>query len=288
MKKSLKFVLKVLILAVFVWVGAGALQANAQDTTKETRENLRNQLNQTRETRKDATKNVLDEVRANREELKKNLETKREGAKNVLDEIKAKREELKKDLGAKREQAKNRIEAERKAAQEKAKTAREEFKQKVQKIKDEKKRLTAERLEEQLNKLNKRWTDHFTDVLNHLENVLAKIEIRIQKAQANDRDVAVVKAAVEKARVAIKAARDAVAAQAAKVYTVKFESEDQLRAAFQAAKGQLHKDLTALRDGAMKDAKQSVQDVTQELRKIQDVDKEPTATTPPATTPTEQ
>ena len=53
MKKSLKIVSKILILAVFVWVGAGALQANSQGTfNEETRENLRNQLNQTRETKK--------------------------------------------------------------------------------------------------------------------------------------------------------------------------------------------------------------------------------------------
>lgn len=256
MKKPLKFVSKVLILAVFVWVGFGALQASAQDTIKETRENLRNQLNQMKEVKRGAVKNIQDEV-------------------------KAKREELKKDLGVKREEAKNRLETVRSEAREKAKAAREEFKQKIQKVKDEKKRMAAERLEEQLNKLNKRWTDHFSNVLNHLENVLAKIEIRIQKAQANGRDVTTVKAAVEKARVAIKAARDAVAVQAAKVYTVKFESEDKLRAVFQTAKEQLHRDLTSLRDGAMKDAKQAVQDAIQELRKVKNVDDEPTATSTP-------
>ena len=260
MKKSLKIVSKILILAVFVWVGAGALQANSQGTfNKETRENLRNQLNQTRETKKDAARNVLDEVKAKREELKKNLETKRE-------------------------EAKERLETVRKEAQEKAKTAREEFKTKIKQVRDEKKRLTAERLEEQLNRLNKRWTDHFTNVLNHLENVLAKIEIRIQKAQANGHDVAAVKAAVEKARVAVKTARDVVVVQAAKVYTVKFESEDKLRTAFRAVKEQLHKDLTALRDGAIKTARQAVQNVVQELRKIKSVDEEPTATTTPSST----
>ena len=157
---------------------------------------------------------------------------------------------MKKEVGTKREEAKNRIEAVRQEAQEKTKSAREEFKKKLAEVKDARKRQTAERLEEQLNRLNKRWTDHFTNVLNRLEEILAKIELRAKKAETNGHDVAIVKTAIETARAAIKTAGDAVVVQAAKVYTVKFESESKLRETFKTVKEQLHKDLAGLRDGA--------------------------------------
>ena len=125
-----------------------------------------------------------------------------------------------------------------------------------------------------MNRLNERWTAHFSNVLSQLENVLAKIEIRIQKAETGSGNVSDAKTAVEKARAEIKAARDAVTAQAAKVYTVSFVSENELKVAFKSVKEQLHTDLTGLRDGAVKNARKAVQDTFQALRQVPNVDVE--------------
>jgi len=191
---------------------------------------------------------------------------------------------LRNAIKIKQEEAKKQIEAVREQVKEKVKTQREAFKEKISQMKDERKRQTAERLEEQLNQINERWTTHFSNVLNQLENVLAKIEIRAQKAEVNGSDVSSVKTAIETARNAIKTARDAVVTQAAKGYTVTFESEDKLKDAFKTVKEQLRKDLTGLRDGAIRNARKAVQDVFQALRQIPGVDKEPTATSTPAGT----
>jgi chromosome segregation ATPase len=202
----------------------------------------------------------------------------------VRQNIKTKQEELKKEVVTKREEAKKQIETVRQEAQKKAKAKLDEVKAKISQIKDEQKRKTAENLQEQLNHINEQWTTHFSDVLNQFDNVLAKIEIRAAKAETNGQNVSNVKTAIETARVAIKTARDAVAVQAAKIYTVKFESEDKLKDGFKTIKEQLKTDLAGLRDGAIKNARKATQDVFQVLRQIPGVDKEPTATSTPAGT----
>ena len=231
-------------MAVVLW-SVNAFQASAQETPKGTRG--------TQQNIQDARK----KVEAVRTELR--------------NEIKTRQEEAKKQIEAVREQVKQRV-----------KTQREEFKEKISQMKDERKRQTAVRLEEQINQINERWTTHFSNVLNQLENVLAKIEVRAQKAEANGNNVSGVKTAIETARNAIKTARDAVIVQAAKVYTVKFESEDKLKEAFKTVKEQLRQDLTGLRDGAIKNARKAVQNVFQVLRQVSKVDEEPTATSTPS------
>ncbi len=245
MNTSFKLATKILILMAMVLWGVNAFQASAQETSKGTRG--------TQQNIQDARK----KVEAVRTELK--------------NEIRIRQEEAKKQIEAVREQVKQRV-----------KTQQEAFKGKISQMKDERKRQTAGHLEEQINQINERWTTHFSNVLNQLENVLAKIEVRAQKAEVNGNDVSGVKTAIETARQAIKTARDAVVTQAAKGYTVIFESEDKLKEAFKTVKEQLRKDLTGLRDGAIKNAKKAVQDVFQALRQIPGVDKELTATSTPA------
>lgn len=247
MNTSFKFALKILILTAVVLWSVNAFQASAQETPKGTRG-----------------------TQQNIQDARKKVETMRTELKN---EIRIRQEEAKKQIEAVREQVKQRIISQREA-----------FKEKISQMKDERKRQTAVRLEEQINQINEHWTTHFSNVLNQLENVLAKIEVRAQKAEANGNDVSGVKTAIEAAHNVIKTARDAVVAQAAKGYTVTFESEDRLKEAFKTVKEQLRKDLTGLRDGTIKNARKAVQDVFQALRQIPGVDKEPTATSTPAGT----
>ncbi len=156
----------------------------------------------------------------------------------------------------------------------------------------------AEQIVNQLERLNKVWTDHFTNVLNHLDTVLQKIKTRADKASANSQDVSGVNAAIQAAETTISNARSAVEAQAKKTYTVDLTAVNSgiatttaatgqnqlvinLRAQFKVVRDQLMKDLFGLRDGLMKDSRLAVQNALQLLSKIPKVNEEPVATSTP-------
>lgn len=220
-------------------------------------------------------KDVRDKAQNMRQEVKATV-------KGVREEVQVKREELKKQLGTNRDEAKKRLEAAREAAKEVAQVKRENLKKRLGEIKDERKKERAARLDEQMNRLNDRWTTHFTNVLNKLEDILGKIQVRADKAAALGKDISAVKTATDSAKAVIASARTAVETQAKKDYTITFTSEEQLRAAFKAAKDQLHKDLTALRDGAIKNARSKVQDAARALGGVPKVDEEPETTAAPS------
>jgi|GEM_PF-2992836 len=176
--------------------------------------------------------------------------------------------------------------------QEKVKEAKERLQQKLAEVKDQKKQQLAKQIANQFDHLNQTWTDHFTAILNHLDIVLQKIQTRADKAAFNGKDVTAATAAIQAAKTAIAAARTAVIAQAAKTYVVPDTSVttgvtaptttsgqekimQNLRNEFKAAREQLRKDLFALRDGIVKNARVAVQGALQELVKIPGVNQEP-------------
>ena len=197
-------------------------------------------------------------------------------------DVKAKRTELNTQMKNDREAAKKRLETTREEAKKAAETRHAELKDKISKLRDEKKKQIAIRLNEQLAHLNIQWTNHFSNVLNRLSEILGKIELRADKAQAAGKDVSMVKTAIQNAKTAIATARTAVEAQAKKTYIANFSSEANLNAAFKAVKEQLKTDLFGLRDGAMKDAREAVKNALQSLKNIPRVDEEPKATTTPS------
>jgi len=212
----------------------------------------------------------------------------------------AKRQEL---LDAAKQRAQNvqeKLEQLRQQVQDKLQQKKEQIQQKLTDIKDEQKQKMAKQIVNQFDHINQVWTDHFTDVLNRLDAVLQKIQVRADKASANGQDITSVTAAIKSAQSAISAARTAVVAQAQKTYTVDTTAvsagvsssstqtgQDQLiknlRSQFKTAKEQLFKDLFALRDGAMKNAREAVKNAFKSLSEIPSVDKEPEAS---STSPT--
>ena len=186
------------------------------------------------------------------------------------------------DIAKRAEKEKERIKDLREKAESRVKEMRQKVQEKIARIKDAKKQEAATKITNQLERVNKVWTEHFSNVLDRLDAILQKITSRTQKAKENGKDVAAVESAIQKAQVAIKTARDAVALQAQKSYVIDAstagEGEDQealvasLRAAFKALKEQLMADLKALRDGAMKDARTAVADALKTLISIPGVD----------------
>lgn len=179
----------------------------------------------------------------------------------------------------------------RTAAQEKGKVKAEKEYAKVDQIKDNLKKEAATKIIEQLKRTNAVWTDHFTNVLNQLEAVLAKIQTRADKVANNGGDITAVTTAITTAKTAIATARTAVATQAQKTYTIDTTKlttttavttttgQGQLiknfRNQFKAQHEQLKTDLTNIRDGVMREARKAVQDIVHVLSGIPNVDKEP-------------
>lgn len=190
------------------------------------------------------------------------------------------------------------VEKIREQAKIKVQEAREKIQQKVTEISNKQKQKSADQIVNQLEHLNKVWTDHFTSVLNHLDTVLQKIKTRADKASANNQDVLEANTAIKAAETAISNARAAVEAQVKKTYTVDLTAVNSgiattttaigqnqlvinLRAQFKKLRDQLMKDLFGLRDGLMKEARLAVQNSFQLLSKIPKVNEEPVATSTP-------
>lgn len=227
------------------------------------------------------TRNVkVETAKAKREEAKTNAGVIREETKA---NVKAKREEMKERMETAREEAKERMEAVREEAKERMETKREEAKQRLSDIRDKKKQQMAERLAEQFDNLNKKWTDNFIQQLDHYGAILLKIQERADIAATNGKDITATNSAIQSANTAIDTARTAVIAQAAKTYTLDASSvtttssgQDELikglRTAFQDLHKTLFNDLFALRDGVMKNARAAVQGALQTLSQIPKVD----------------
>ncbi|MDP3947553.1 MAG: hypothetical protein Q8Q41_02585 [bacterium] len=263
----------------------------AREAQKAEFEQRREELKKQIQDRRDAVKENSPAIRATtsprdlRQQVRPEVREVREVQKA---EFEQRREELRKEVKDHRDAVKENFQAIRETTRVKVEEKREEFRTRAQAIKDERKKEIALRVDDQLNKLNERWTQHFMNVLDKLTDILGKVQLRMEKAEANGVDATRVKAAIAAASTAIETARQAVEDQAKKTYSVTFTSEEGLKQAMRNARQLLHRDLAALRDGVMKNARQAVQNAIQSLRDIPRVDAEPTATsTPPSATSTQ-
>lgn len=224
------------------------------------------------------------QIEAKRAEVKASVETKRAEVKTNME---AKRTEAKASVEVRRAETKAQIEAKRAEMKANMELKRAEAKQRLTEIRDKKKQERAVRLNEQFDRLNSKWTDHFVQVLDRYDGVLVKIQARADIAATNGKDVALATAAIASAEAAIETARAAVVAQAAKSYALdtsttlavdaatasgQEELVRGLKTAFQELHKSLFSNLTALRDGAMRDARGAVQAALQTLNQIPEVD----------------
>jgi hypothetical protein len=157
---------------------------------------------------------------------------------------------------------------------------RTELQAKLQGIRDERKKAAVERIQASANKLNERMTDHFTNVLDQIDEMLHRVESRASKAEANSLDISAVTVEIANAQGAITDTREAVEAQAGKVYAVLITgSETTLRSDAGATRQALHADLTAVRD-MVKAARDATRKAAVALAQIPRVDEVEATTTP--------
>lgn len=192
-----------------------------------------------------------------REQLKKEFEEKRAEIKNTMEQ---RRTEFQKNIEAKRVELKTRIEAKR-----------QELKTRLLKIEDERKREVVEKIDTQLDELNKRLLDHYSDVFGKIENILDNIDTRTTKAETNGRDVSAVRTAIAAAESAISASRTAIQAQAGKIYKITISTENALKADVGKTRQTLHNDLVKVRE-TVKAAREAVRKAAVTLAQIPRVD----------------
>src|SRR3990167_8843514 len=140
-------------------------------------------------------------------------------------DIKAFSEEARKLIEIKREAFKHKLETVKEEARATHEKIKEELKDKLEAIKDVRKKDIVERLDERMDELNHNRAEHYANVLEKIEKALAHLISRTEKAAANGHDVSAVRAAITEAEAAIKTAREAVAAQAAKIYAFDITDE---------------------------------------------------------------
>src|SRR3989338_7449761 len=249
------------------------LRQNIREQKQDVRQNIKEERQDVRQNIKEERQAVKAEVKQFRQEEVKKFQEERL---KVKEAIEVKRAEFKEKIQVKREEVKGKIEAKR-----------AELKQNLAKIKDERKKAVAERIYQELNKLNERTMNHFVDVLNHLEKTLEKIKDRTAKAETNGRDVAAVRTAISDAEQAISASRSAVEIQSKKTYDFTFDSEETLKLNIGKARQALHSDISGVRKTVF-DAREAVRRAATTLAQIPKVDElEVATTTPAATTPTQ-
>ncbi len=200
---------------------------------------------------------------------KKTFEEQKEALKSAFEE---KKQEFKQALEEKRNEMKTQIEAKR-----------TELKKRLEVIKDENKKQIIERAGTELNKINERRTNHFSEILEHLDKVLLNISNRANKAESRGLGVSVARAAILNAENTIEVSRAAVKTQAAKVYTISVSTESALRSDANQAKKALRDDLMNVQE-AVKLAHEAVKKAAVALAQIPRVDDDksaPTATSTP-------
>lgn len=186
-------------------------------------------------------------------EVNQNLE-------QILQSVKAKRQEFKTELDASKEQAKLKI-AE----------MRVNFTESLKNIKDEGKKISAEKIVSTIQDLNTKSTDNLSNKIDQIENVLVSIESRIAKAESMGLDLSTVKTEVEKAKVAITDARSAISAQSKKVYRVNVTSDATLKAEMKNLRDAFSKDIKAVQI-IVKSAHTAVKNTATTLAQIPKID----------------
>lgn len=169
------------------------------------------------------------------------------------DRIEERKERIEDRMEAKKERVEGKME-ERKA---RIATREAALKAKLEKFRDKKKAEIADRVNTNLNRINQKQTEQMLKHLDRMTSILTKLEVRVNSAKPDVKDVVLAKEAVAGAKAAINSATEAVKAQAEKDYTISVSSEGTVRKDAQKAREQLHSDLKAVRVQVI-DAKQAV------------------------------
>jgi len=241
----------------------------------------REQKDQLRQDTKNARDNLKNEAEDARERLKKKAETRRE-------QLKQKAEAMREDVKKHREEFNEAIKTKKEALKDEIEAKREKLKTNLEKIKDGRKKETVERIDQRMDALNEKMMEHFSNVLDKLEEMLVRIGERSDKVAAErGLDVSAVREVIEKAKTVIASARIALTTQSGKTYTIKITDEKSLKADVGKARQALGDDLAIVKD-TVKATHSAVRDAAVALAQLADKNKispSPDSTSSPQASP---
>lgn len=139
------------------------------------------------------------------------------------------------------------------------------LKTKLQTFRDKKKAEIADRINTNLNRINKNQTNQMKRHLEKMLSLLNRLEDRVTKGTSDIKNPETTKAAIANAKTQIATATAAVKAQAEKDYTLQITSESRVKAEAQEMREKLHTDLRAIRKIVI-DAKQAVANAIREAK----------------------
>lgn len=132
-----------------------------------------------------------------------------------------------------------------------------ELKVRFTEFKDKRKAALAEKINNSLNTVNDRQTAAMQKHLEKMEELLTKLEERVNNKAAEGKDISSASAAIARSAASIASAKSAVSAQADKDYAIAVSTESAVRIDAKEARDQLHTDLKAVRELVV-EAKQSL------------------------------
>ncbi len=156
--------------------------------------------------------------------------------------------EMRKEIEERREEFKNKLEEQKDVMKAKIEAEKLRLSEKLKTIKDERKKQTVQKVNTEIQALNTRKLEHYSNVLNQIEEVLKKVGTRVDNASARGLDVGTVRTNMIAVETAISAARAAIVTQSAKVYTVTVTTEGKLKNDTGATRQALQKDLSGVQN----------------------------------------
>lgn len=240
-----------------------------QERALEEREVLREKAERERESAIELFRSTTTDRREAAQDLQKALQRTAQEKRELLEKQNAERRAL---IEEKREEFRERAEGLREEAKQRREQQKEELRARLENIRDQRKKEAVERLDNRFTEINEKLTNHWLAALVRLEELLAKISSRADKAEVNGVDVSATRLAIEAAHSAIAAARNDLEAQLAKTYPIGVTTEDALRSAVAAVRNQLNEDLRAAREAVQK-AHRAVVDALVSLKGVPEVDK---------------
>ncbi|OGM31008.1 hypothetical protein A2630_01590 [Candidatus Woesebacteria bacterium RIFCSPHIGHO2_01_FULL_44_10] len=166
-----------------------------------------------------------------------------------------------------RQEAGQNLQERRETALENSLQNREEFQARLQGLRDEKKRKVLENLDRRMTSVFSKWVSHWSDILSRLIKILAKLEVRAERAAESGLDTTAVDEAIANAEATIADAQAALDGLADNDYVFEIGDENNLGQDVKAFLAQFKEDMSQVRD-LVKQARDEVHTAFQELRNL--------------------
>lgn len=183
------------------------------------------------------------------EKINENPENLSQPTRRKIREFSEIKEQRKEEIRERSAEAKKEAERIREERAEEIQTRKDQFREKLREIREQRRRDSAERLAENINKLNGNLSSRYDGFLGAMELVLDKIEIRLGKIEeARSIDLTSTRNNISDARNLLNIARTEVISQKAKIYVVSIQSEETLRNDFKTVMEELRNDHKIIRE----------------------------------------